>query len=234
MGNALLLPLRLGLVNAYLLVEGGRAVLVDGGYPGADIASALVSAGHSSPPPELAVVTHAHTDHFGGLKAYAASCPGLGIAVGAKDAAGLEQGINVDLAPFGAMGWLAGRFAGQPKPSGAGLAPTLLFQGGESLAQFGLDAEIIATPGHTRGSLSVFIPKAVDERGMDIGAAAIIGDLVMGGFLLKSRPRPPFFASGMDELRRSLATLKSRGTEILYPGHGGPLLAKRVFARFGV
>ena len=234
--------LNLGMVNAFLLESGGNAVLVDSGYPGSDIASRLDALGLEADQPRLALVTHAHSDHFGGLPGLLALRPDLKVAVGEADAEGLALGIDVDLEPLGQRGRLAARLTGtgrqndggQPRATGRGIKADLLFQGGESLALYGMDATILATPGLTRGSLSVFIEDAEGRDGRPLGPVAIVGDLVMGGFVMKKRPSPPFFASGMDELRSSLAILKDLGAKTLFTGHGGPLDADRVFRKFGL
>ena len=234
--------LDLGLVNAFLLKSGGNAVLVDSGYPGSGIASRLGAFGLEAGQPRLALVTHAHSDHFGGLAGLLALMPDLKVAAGEADAEGLARGVDVDLEPFGRKGRLFARLSGagrrkeggQSRAAGRGIKADLLLQGGETLALYGLDARVIATPGHTRGSLSVFIGDAEDEAGRPLGPVAVVGDLVMGGFVLRKRPSPPFFASGLDELRSSLAILKSLGVRTLFTGHGGPLDADRVFGKFGL
>ena len=74
---------------------------------------------------------------------------------------------------------------------------------------------------------------ARDESGRALGTAAIVGDLVMGGFVLVRLPGPPFFGD-LEVIRASLALLKARGIARIFPGHGGPLDAERVWKRFGI
>ena len=96
-----------------------------------------------------------------------------------------------------------------------------------------MDAEVLAVPGHTRGSLVVLVPGACDRTGRPQGTAAIVGDLVMGGFVFSGIPGLPFFGE-IDAIRASLAMLKARGVTSIHPGHGGPLVAQKVWKRFGV
>lgn len=238
MARTLVCRLNLGLVNAFLLESGGNAVLVDSGYPGSDIASRLDPLGLGAGQPRLALVTHAHSDHFGGLPGLLALMPDLKVAAGEADAEGLARGVDVDLEPFGRRGRLVSRLSGagrgRPRAAAPGLKADLLFRGGESLALYGLEARILATPGHTHGSLSVFVEDAVDRKGRPLGPVAVVGDLVMGGFVMTRRPFPPLFASGLDELRSSLAILMDLGVKTLFTGHGGPLEAERVFRKFGL
>lgn len=232
--------LDLGLVNAYVLRSGQNAILVDSGYPGSDIASKLAALGLEPGQPRLALVTHGHSDHFGGLAGLVALMPELPVAVGEADADGMARGADVDLLPLGRRGRMAAKFSGfaarRARRVGTprGIKADLLLQGGETLALYGLGARILATPGHTRGSLSLFIEEAEDASGRSIGPAAIVGDLVMGGFIMGRRPSVPFFASAPNEIRSSLAMLRELGVRTLFTGHGGPLEAERAYGKFAL
>lgn len=225
--------LGLGIARAYLLQGPATCVLVDSGYPGTDLEARLGALGPGTPPVAACLLTHAHVDHFGGLPPFLALHPGLPLACGQADAGGLAAGINVDLSPLGLKGRLfalASKGA-RPLPS---CPATRILEDGASLEEWGLEARLVATPGHTRGSFSVFVPEAVDARGRALGPTAIAGDLVMGGFVLHALPGPPIFASGWEELRASMGKLKDLGVETILPGHGGPLSAARVYKRYQV
>lgn len=62
---------------------------------------------------------------------------------------------------------------------------------GMKLNEFGVDATIMETPGHTPGSVSVFLPDG----------DAIVGDLLMGGIMggayLASKPNFHYFADNL-------------------------------------
>ena len=243
MGETGIVRLRLGAAQAYALQGGHGTVLVDAGISGTQLLLELGRARIGLPDLSLLLITHAHTDHFGGAGALLGAASGLRAAMGRADAAALaaKAGANVDLTPIGAKGALAAAFvraataAGRAEPPKPGLVfvPGIQLDGGEPLAGYGVDAEVLAVLGHTHGSMAVLVPDARDEAGRPLGAVAIVGDLVMGGFVFTGRPVPPFFGV-MDQIQASLALLKARNVALLFPGHGGPLDADRVWRRFGV
>lgn len=95
------------------------------------------------------------------------------------------------------------------------------------LRQLGIAADIIHTPGHTPGSISI-----VADDGQ-----AIIGDVLMGGILggklLAQRPAYHYYVTNMDELRVSITRLLETNSHTFYVGHGGPLSRHSVAAWFG-
>jgi glyoxylase-like metal-dependent hydrolase (beta-lactamase superfamily II) len=95
---------------------------------------------------------------------------------------------------------------------------------GMSLIDFGCDAKIIETPGHTAGSISI-----VTNQG-----DGIIGDVIMGGWmggvLHRSRPNYHYFADDLTLAMQSLDLVLRQTTARLFVGHGGPLLHDRVKA----
>ena len=73
--------------------------------------------------------------------------------------------------------------------------------------------QVILTPGHTPGSISVLLDS--DE--------AIVGDLVMGQLMgLIRKPGPPFVAWDLERNQESVRRLAALSPRIVYVGHGGP------------
>src|SRR4051812_45018321 len=80
---------RLGsaLVNCYLIEDGNRMTLVDGGFPGfrAQLDSYLRSRGRSVGDIDAVILTHAHSDHVGMVEAVRTDAPAT-VHVHSKDA----------------------------------------------------------------------------------------------------------------------------------------------------
>jgi glyoxylase-like metal-dependent hydrolase (beta-lactamase superfamily II) len=80
--------------------------------------------------------------------------------------------------------------------------PDLLLEEGQSLAEHGLNATILYTPGHSKGSISVLTDS---------------GDLFCGDMFNNVRGR---ILKSIDE--GGFERLKELGIETVYPGHGNP------------
>ena len=102
------------------------------------------------------------------------------------------------------------------------LRNSLRFQGDKSdivldnsdypLHDFGIDGNIVYTPGHTKGSVSVLL-----ETG-----EAFVGCLAHNNFPFRFRPGLPIFAEDINEVRESWKSLIQRGAKMIYPAHGDP------------
>jgi len=216
-------PLRLGMVNAFLL-KGEGNVLVDAGPPGSE-GALLEACREAGVPPDgigLVVITHAHSDHFGGAAAVQRKS-GARVAMHALDAPLAARGHE---APLGEG--LAGRLfeaLGRFRRTPPGPEADILVEGGLDLSDHGVRGRLLHTPGHTAGSLSVLLE----------GGDAIVGDLVMGFPPFVRRPRAPLVAQDLVTLRSSLrAVLDPPRPRRILAGHGGPFAPKAVSARLGL
>ncbi len=218
--------LRLKLSNAYL-IRGARPILVDAGSLGETERILAAIRGKGVEPHTLALIllTHGHlavTGSAGELRRRT----GAPIAVHAADAEMLRMGHNAPLRPTCFTARLAAPFVqgGRGDPT----QPDLVLDGGRSLHDVGLDARVIETPGHTPGSVSLILP----------GGDAVVGDLLMGGYLgglvRRSVPNVAYFQDDDRQATRSLRAVLATGARHLYVGHGGPLSAERVALRFGL
>lgn len=202
-------PIELGFVNAYL-VQGEHPILVDAGMPG-DTEAILKALREAHVEPEglrLLLVTHGHTDHFGGLAELRAHTEAP-VAVHRADAEALRRGTNPPLTPTGVLGRLMKPLAARAEP--APVKPDIELEGHEPLARFGVDGRLVPTPGHTPGSITVELPTG----------ACLVGDLIARS-LRKTTPGLPPFAEDVGQIRESLAALLEREPTRLYAGHGGP------------
>lgn len=218
--------LRLSRSNAYL-VRGDRPILVDAGSVGeADrILAAVRNKGVEPHTLALILLTHGHlavTGSSGEIRRRT----GAPIAIHAQDAEMLRMGHNAPLRPTGFLARLAAPVVqtGRGEPTN----PDLILDGPRSLAEFGVDGRVIETPGHTPGSISLVLREG----------DAIVGDLIMGGYLAglvrRSVPNVAYFQDDDRATTQSLRAVLASGTRRFYVGHGGPLAADRVATRFGL
>ncbi len=219
MSTPRVIPVPLGFVKAFL-VQGARTILVDTGMAGGAerIARAARRIGLELADLSLVVLTHAHADHVGGVREIAAMvrCP---VAIHRGDADALRSGRYPLGRPVGrvmgaVMGMARGRAGERAMPAAAhGFEPGLVLEGAVSLEPWGVDGSVEPTPGHTPGSVSLFLA----------GGEVIVGDLLRGSLAAGGVARWPFVAIDIAENRRSARQVLERGPTRIWTSHGGPL-----------
>lgn len=222
-GSSLIIhQLKLRISNAYL-IAGDRPILVDTGAPNDTelIRSKLREIGVEMRDLAMIVHTHVHSDHMGSTAEIVAEakCP---IAYHPNDQEIADRAHNGLLNGIGLRGKIMSRFFSGAKFDSVN-ADIQLYDG-MTLANYGCNVTVVATPGHTPGSISFVTPEG----------DAIIGDVIMGGYVggnvWPTRPNYHYFADDVDQAMKSLDTLLSRTKHKLYVGHGGPLLQNSVCA----
>ncbi|MFF2198597.1 MBL fold metallo-hydrolase [Streptomyces sp. NPDC058157] len=207
-------------INAYLLL-GRRPVVVDAGTPGSGRKILDAIAAHGVDPADLSliVLTHGHIDHFGSA-AELSRLTGAPVAGHVADLGPFRTGrVREPYLPTGPMGRLMARNAklhARAEP----VEPEVLLRGETDLSEFGIEARVMPTPGHTAGSVSVLTGQG------DL----VAGDLIAGSFmgLVPGRPAdPPFHDDPVGNLA-SLRRMLDLGPARLHVGHGGPLEPGRV------
>lgn len=216
-------PIPLGIVKAFLLQDQG-AILVDTGPPGSAprIQQALAQEGLNLADLSLILITHGHTDHFGSVAALqeGSSAP---VAVSRADAGALRQGTNVPLQARTSCMRLLQRMGGGIAQTAPPCEPDILLEGRADLASYGVEAEVIPTPGHTSGSVSILLPDG----------QALVGDLIMGGFVGRGRPGYPLVWDDPEAYQQSLRELLATRPTCIHTSHGGPFTLEEVQARLG-
>ncbi|RPF29869.1 glyoxylase-like metal-dependent hydrolase (beta-lactamase superfamily II) [Streptomyces sp. Ag109_G2-6] len=207
-------------INAYLLL-GRRPVVVDAGTPGSGRKIHDAIAAHGVDPADLSliVLTHGHIDHFGSA-AELSRLTGAPVAGHVADLGPFRTGrVREPYLPTGPMGRLMARNAklhARAEP----VEPELLLRGETDLSDFGIEARVMPTPGHTAGSVSV-----LTGRG-DLVAGDLIASSFMG--LIPGRPaNPPFHDDPVGNLA-SLKRMLDLDPARLHVGHGSPLEPARV------
>ena len=203
------MPMGLGRVNAYLLRAKDGFVLVDTGAPNAwaRLQKSLEDLGCRPGQLKLIVITHGDFDHTGNA-ARLRRAFGSPIGMHAEDAPMAEQGdMFVNRAPPNALlKALIPRLIGFSRSHR--FTPDVLLKEGASLEAYGLQAQVIGIPGHSKGSIGILTAE---------------GDFLCGD--LFENTKQPTLNGLIDDRPAALASLdRLRGHKItcVYPGHGPP------------
>jgi glyoxylase-like metal-dependent hydrolase (beta-lactamase superfamily II) len=213
-----------GVVNFYLIEEGGRLLLVDAGAPGDwdRLVRGVADLGRGLDSLEAVLLTHAHSDH-------------IGTAERARTTAGVPVWVHRDDEAMARSG-KAPKNDGKTRSyllraefyrtlfSLARRGATRIIPVAE-VATFG-DGEVLDLPGR---------PRAVHAPGHSPGSSALLlegrrilltGDVLATRNPLTGRPGPQIMPSGLNadtpQALRSLAALDGVPAEVLLPGHGEP------------
>jgi hydroxyacylglutathione hydrolase len=208
----------LGLSQAYLLETDAGLVLVDAGSPHQERIILRHLRALNSGNLRLIFITHAHLDHYGSAAALR-RLTGAPVAIHRADVEALAQGetrigSTRGIGKFMSVLLPLVELCFPPEP----VTPDLLLEDEDRLDDFGLEARVIHTPGHTLGSSCLI----VEER------LGFVGDL------LTNNGRPSLqrlFAEDWSLLRQSYARLQGIELEMAYPGHGRRPVSGKVLQR---
>ena len=209
----------LGLSQAYLLESDAGVVLVDAGSPHQErvilrhlqalrqTQDKALGSDNGCHFLRLIFITHAHLDHYGSAAALR-RLTGAPVAIHRADAEAMARGET-------RLGSARGRgklmqvllplveLCLRPEP----VKPDLLLEDGDNLGEYGLEARVIHTPGHTLSSSCLIVEKRL----------GFVGDL------LSNTGRPhlqSLYAEDWSLLRQSYVRLQGTELETVYPGHG--------------
>lgn len=169
-------------VNAYVLIRGNEAALVDTGLPGtgAQFAEVLTAAGLDWSAVRHLLLTHYHGDHVGAMSEVMAAATGATIYAGAEDISQIEATQTIQAV-------------------------------GDGDEVFGL--QIINTPGHTLGHISILDP---------VGSLFVAGDALtnIDDILANSSAQ---FTADMAMAQESVKKIATFTFEKAVFGHGNPI-----------
>lgn len=194
-------------VNCYLVETAGGFILIDTGKGHRDMLESNLSAAGCTPDNlKLIILTHGDFDHCGNA-AYLRDTYNAPIAMHEGDRGMVEQGNmywnrqqpNVIMKMFVGLLFKLDT-ADQFKPD-------VFVKAGDTLSEYGLNAEVLELPGHSSGSIGLLL----DD-----------GTLFCGD-LLGNQGKPQIWIPD-DEgaAHASVESLKSRDIHTVYPGHGQP------------
>lgn len=188
--------------HAYLLRGEGGSVLVDTGTQ--KLAEHTLAACHHMGL-KLILLTHGHFDHCQNAAYFAKElhCP---VAISPLDAP-LLKGEKRTVSGEGLWGkafaWASNRnIQKQPIPEAV---LTVFLEDGMSLAPYGIDGKVVALPGHTAGSMGVFL----DSREL------LAGDAMSGLW----GPGPAWCWEDKALMEASLEKIRGLRAKRIYTGH---------------
>lgn len=206
------LPVR-QIVKCFVLRGDDGTVLVDSGPLGKQlvILRAMAEEGVEPEEVDLILLTHCHHDHVWGLQELQERT-GAQVAAHRLAAEYIRDGRQPQLQSTGLLGRILKLFLpGPDRTRTPAVEPDIVIDDRYDLREFGVAADVIRTPGHTPGSLSVITN----------GKEAIVGDLVMG-LPNPSSPRLPLWADDLEQVKASIRDVLSHAPRVIHPAHGGP------------
>jgi len=207
---------------AYLLRGPRLAVLVDTGVVGTPAETLLPALADLGATPDLVVISHADFDHHGGNAPVRAAFPAARFACHAADRAQIEDPERLIAERYGEF---VPRYGLAPDPEGdahvrastTAVPIDLELAGGERLR---LDddrwIEVLHTPGHSRGHLTLWDPAT---------GSAIVADAVLAETLLTAAGEPAFPPTYryVEPYRATIAALRRLAPERLLTSHFPPV-----------
>jgi hydroxyacylglutathione hydrolase len=198
-----------GVANTFIVENSRGVVIVDAGMPhhARRIVNAVRALGHAPQDVRLILITHGHIDHAGSAVALQ-KLTGAPIALHRGDAR-LVATRSLKIPPgrsaaTEAIGALMRAF-GWAMPLET-FTPDVWLDDGQSLREFGLDARVAHTPGHTAGSVSVLC----DDGSLFVGDAIL--NLVHVAF--------PLYWEDAPQARESALKVHTLKPYICYTAHG--------------
>lgn len=206
------IPIRLGSAHCYFLPSSNGGVLIDAGIHNKHnhLKSVLLAHEYDIRDIHYIILTHTHHDHVGSLSDIK-RMSGAKIIVHREEAGFLQKGRTP--LPKGTFLWTKTmvrigkllRIGSYPA-----VTPDFIIADELQLSEFDFSLDIISTPGHTSGSLTII----VDEE------LAFVGDTM---FNIRHDTVFPPFANDESALLSSWNRLLGTSCHTFFPGHGRPI-----------
>lgn len=163
---------------------------------------------------KLIVLTHAHFDHAENA-AQISNALGIPIGMSEKDCNLIQSNANQGLSAETFLGKIVLSFSLKDFSVRTleEFKPDLFLKDGDSLSGYGVNASIVALPGHTDGSIGI----DVENKGL------IVGDALMNMFY----PTVSMLFHDKSEMLDSARKISGLGNRTIYFGHGKPMSNKQ-------
>lgn len=194
-----------GNVNCYIVADNGRAILIDTGRTKyREKILEKCKEFHVS----LIVLTHGHMDHCQNA-AYLAGALQIPIAMSEKDINLIPDNRKQPLSAKTLLGKmvLSVSLSSFKKDSLETFEPAIYLKNGDDLSDYGIEAEIVELPGHTKGSIGVKMEDCL-----------FVGDALMNMFY----PTTSMLYTEEQEMLESAKYISESGEKTIYFGHGKP------------
>lgn len=197
--------------NCYIIENGSNGILVDTGKR--EFVNQVIEACKSYNV-KLIVLTHAHFDHAENA-AQISNTLGIPIGMNERDYDLIKSNSNQLLSAETFLGKiiLSVSLRDFSVRTMQEFKPDVLLNDGDSLANYGINASIIALPGHTNGSIGI----DVDNKYL------IVGDALMNMFF----PTVSMLFHSKDDMLDSARKISKLGNRTIYFGHGKPVPNKQ-------
>lgn len=194
-----------GNVNCYIVADKDKAILIDTGRKKyREKILEKCKEFHVS----LILLTHGHMDHCQNA-AYLARTLQIPIAMSEKDMNLIPDNRKQSLSAKTFLGKivLSVSLSSFEKDSLENFEPTIYLKKGDNLSGYGIDAEIVELPGHTKGSI-----------GVNIEGGLFVGDALMNMFY----PTVSMLYADEQKMLESAEYISELGEKTIYFGHGKP------------
>lgn len=201
-----------GIDNCFLL-RGEQIIFIDGGAP-IGISSFLSHLKQLNVDPKeisLILLTHGHWDHIASLSEIR-ELTGAKVAIHYRDQPFVESGMPPFPAGVNAYGRAMSALAKaliHPKLPRIKV-DLVIGDEGLSLEQYGIPGNVVYTPGHSMGHVSILF---------DSGDA-LVGDMAMNDWYLRLTPGLPVLADDINLVVESWKKILPMGIKRVYPAHG--------------
>jgi glyoxylase-like metal-dependent hydrolase (beta-lactamase superfamily II) len=214
-------------VNCYLVETEQGFILIDTGFSKSRLTldAFLLKKGIKPENQKLNLIllTHGDFDHTGNAK-YLKEKYNSKIALHNDDIGMVEQGDiswNRNMNVFMRfLGKLMTFFLGMQLKKENRFVPDIVIENEQKLDEYGLDAQIITLPGHSKGSVGVLTKD---------------GHFFCGDILENTKqPSPASMVSDSEEMKKSIEKIESLEFNNVYPGHGKPFEKKSLLTKSSV